>query len=162
MSDVEPRAGLVGLTHGKGAVSAAIRLGQRLRFPRQFCKWNHAFLMVDEYQLIEMGGHGARIRQLDVAYCHTEHVLVDPGYEMDIDFARWALTHHVAYGYMTIASLAASLALGAGVEFGVKGRMICSGLVAACANETEWRADPSHVTPAELAMKWWRPTSSPP
>jgi hypothetical protein len=152
-----PRAGLVGLTHGKGAISGAIRFGQRLRFPAEFCKWNHAFLMVDEETLIEMGGHGAQQRQLLAAYSDTEHVLVDPGYELDLDFARWALQHHAEYGYMTIASLAASLMTGTAVEFGVKGRMICSGLVAACANEHEWKADPSHVTPAEVALKWWTP-----
>lgn len=113
--------------------------------------------MIDEERLIEMGGHGARERFLHAAYSDTDHVLVNPGYEMDLDFARWALHKHAEYGYLTIASLSLSLMTGTNLEFGNRGTMICSGLVAACANEPEWRADPSHITPAEVAMKWWLP-----
>lgn len=150
IADTSAQAGIIGLTHSEGIVGRAIRIGQRLRFPKEACYWNHAFIMTSEETLIEMGGHGAQERHL-VDYSDTEHVLIDAG-PCDVDFARWALKHHSLYGYVTIASLALSLITGASVEFGVKGTMICSGLVAACLSVDEWRADPSHVMPAELWM----------
>lgn len=149
---IEPREGLVGLTHGHGAMSRAIRIGQRLRFPKDACYWNHAFILTSGESLIEMGGHGAQARPL-VDYSDTQYTLIDAG-EADVDFARWALRTHADYGYLTIASITASLLTGARVEFGVKGTMICSGLVAACLNVDEWRADPSHVMPCELDLRF--------
>lgn len=148
-----PRPGLIGLTHGTGAVSKGIRIGQHFRFDSKFSHWNHAFVLDTESTLIEMGGHGARRRDL-VEYSDTEHVLIDPMMELDLDYAEWALAHHAEYGYLTIVSLTFSLSTGAKLEFGTKGTLICSGLVAACMNVPEWRADPSHVMPAELDMKF--------
>lgn len=153
---MEPQAGLVGLAHSKGTVGKAIRFGQRLRFPKQYCVWNHAFLMIDSENLIQMGGHGANQAPLS-SYEGTEYALVKPDVEMDLEFAKWALAHHEKYGYMTIASEVVTMLTGAKIKFGTNGTMICSGLVAACSGIDEWRADPSHVTPAEIAMRWWTP-----
>jgi hypothetical protein len=154
---VTGKSGLVGLTHNRGTLGRAIRIGQRMRFPRAYCYWNHAFVCIDDDNLIEMGGHGAQQRPL-VDYADTEHVLVQPSVSLDLDFARWALKNHEQYGYSIIASLVVSMLTGAAVEFGMKSRMICSGLVAACATGIdEWMVDPSHITPAEIALKWWTP-----
>lgn len=160
MTDIiTPKAGMIGLTHGKGFISSAIRVGQRMRFPAEYCKWNHAFIMINDEELIEMGGHGAQKRLLMASYHDTEHVIVDPGIEMDLEFAQYALDKHTGYGYSTIVSLGLSMLTGTALEFGVQSKMICSGLVAACSGIDKWRSDPSHVTPAEIALEFWKPTT---
>ena len=65
---------------------------------------------------------------------------------------RWALARDRRFAKLTLTSVSVSLLTGVPVNFGVPGTMICSGLVAAALGAPEWRADPSHVMPADLAQ----------
>lgn len=144
--------GQVVLTHGNAMVCRAIQFGQRLRFPARYCHWNHAAIVVSQDgAIVEMLAAGASQNNIS-KYRADEYHLVDTGLDVDVSFATYALERHAHYGYLTIASIAASLITGAGIKFGTSGTMICSGLVAACLGVDLWRADPSHVMPAELAM----------
>jgi hypothetical protein len=52
---------------------------------------------------------------------------------------------HARYGWLTIVSIAFSLATGSTLSFGIDGEQICSGI---------FDQDPSHLLPAGLAEHW--------
>jgi hypothetical protein len=67
------------------------------------------------------------------------------------NFVRWALAQKRPFAILTLVSVALSLLTGMAMNFGAPGTMMCSGLVAAALGAPEWREDPSHVMPADLA-----------
>ena len=138
-------------------VSRLIQFGQALRFrgPRQtFAHWNHA-VWVSDGQLIEALGKGVTASPYDKyreVEFHVVHSNLNDVERKDGDaFVHYELEHHTDYGFVTIASITLSLLTGLTFSFGIPGTAICSGLVAAALAAPQWREDPSHVMPADLA-----------
>ena len=138
-------------------VSRMIQYGQALRFRGErapFAHWNHA-VWVSHGELIEALGRGVEAspyaKYLDVEF-HVVHSNLNDVERADADaFARYELTAHARYGFVTIVSIGLSLLVGMRLSFGIPGTVICSGLVAAALAAPQWREDPSHVMPADLA-----------
>ena len=138
-------------------VSRMIQIGQRLRFRGErarYARWNHA-VWVSSGNLIEALGRGVSVspydKYRDVEF-HLVHSNLNDVERSDADvFARYEVEHHARYGVLTIGSIALSLLTGMKFSFGIPGTVICSGLVAAALAAPEWREDPSHVMPANLA-----------
>jgi hypothetical protein len=138
-------------------LSRLIQWAQAVRFPgdrRPYAHWNHA-VWISSDKLIEAVGSGVvesplnKYENFEFAYVHSN--LTEPE-RADADaFVRYLLDRPTCYGKATILSVAASLLLGVRINFGVRGTVICSGLVAAALGAEHWRADPSHTMPADLA-----------
>ena len=138
-------------------VSRLIQIGQGLRFrgPRRpFAHWNHA-VWVSDGDLIEALGRGVTASPFDKyrnVEFHLVHSNLDATERTDGDaFVRYELQKHASYGFFTIASIGLSLLTGLKLNFGLAGTTICSGLVAAALAAPQWREDPSHIMPADLA-----------
>jgi hypothetical protein len=138
-------------------VSRLIQIGQGLRFrgtDRPFAHWDHA-VWVSKGVLIEALAHGvtesAFEKYRDVEF-HLVHSNLDDIERRDADvFVRYELVRHVGYDFLTLGSIALSLLTGLHFTFGMPNTAICSGLVAAALAAPQWREDPSHVMPADLA-----------
>lgn len=138
-------------------VSRLIQFGQALRFRRdrkQFAHWNHA-VWVSNGQLVEALGRGvvtsAYDKYVDVEF-HLVHSNLNDVERVDAEnFIQYELRTHSHYGFVTIVSIGLSLLTGLKFSFGIPGTVICSGLVAAALAANQWREDPSHVMPADLA-----------
>jgi hypothetical protein len=138
-------------------VSRLIQFGQGLRFrgaDRTFAHWNHAVWISSE-SLIEALARGIAATPFD-AYkdieFHIVHSNLDPVERDDADaFVHYELKNHIEYGFPTIVSIALSLLTGIRFNFGRPNTAICSGLVAAALAAPQWREDPSHIMPADLA-----------
>lgn len=138
-------------------VSRLVQFGQGLRFrgpDRPFAHWNHA-VWVSDGRLIEALAHGVKAspyeKYRDVEF-HLVHSNLNAVERQDADaFVGYELKEHVRYGFLTIASIALSLLTGLKFTFGIPNTAICSGLVAAALAAPQWREDPSHVMPADLA-----------
>ncbi len=138
-------------------VSRMIQWGQRLRFRGErsvYAYWNHA-VWVSTGCLIEALGRGVtaspyeKYRDVDFHLVHSNLNVVE---RSDAEgFVRYELRVHARYGFATIVSIGLSLLTGLKFSFGVPGTVICSGLVAAALGAPQWREDPSHVMPADLA-----------
>lgn len=143
------------LTRSSGFVGAAIRFGERLRFPKTRAWTNHAVLIVSpEGDIVEALGHGVRVGHAE-EYRGRQYVVVDSKLNSleRLDAVRFGLKMvGTSYGYLTIASIIVTLLTGAKLRFSRGRSVICSGLVAAALGLDEWRADPSHVMPVELAV----------
>ena len=138
-------------------VSRMIQIGQRLRYRGDrsvFAHWNHA-VWVSEGCLIEALAHGVTESPYDKYRDVEFHVVRSNLNEVersDADaFVRYELGVHAGYGKVTIVSIGLSLLTGLKFSFGMPGTAICSGLVAAALAAPQWREDPSHVMPADLA-----------
>jgi hypothetical protein len=137
--------------------SRLIQWGESLRFrgDRQaYAHWNHA-VWVSEGCLIEVAGAKIVVSPYE-KYRHIEFTVVHsnltPDQRADADaFVRWALEEDRPFGFLTLTSISLSLLTGLKYSFGTPGTLICSGLVAAALAAPEWRANPSHVMPADLA-----------
>jgi hypothetical protein len=144
----------------RGAVpllSRLIQWAQARRFRgdrRQYAHWNHA-VWVSSDTLIEAVGNGVvespyeKYRDVEFALVHSN--LTDDERKEADRFVRYLLKRPTRYGVVTILSIAASLLFGVRVNIGIRGTVICSGLVAAALSAQHWRADPSHIMPADLA-----------
>ena len=138
-------------------VSKMIQWGQGLRFRgdrAKFAHWNHA-VWVSSDELIEALGHGVTASPYesyrDIEF-HIVHSNLSQGERLSADaFVRFELREHARYGFVTIVSIGLSLLTSLKFTFGVPGTTICSGLVAAALAAPQWREDPSHVMPADLA-----------
>lgn len=138
-------------------VSRLIQFGQALRFRgarRPFAHWNHT-AWVSTGELIEALGSGVvnspydKYREVEFQYVHSNLNDVE---RTDADsFVEYELSHHARYGFVTIVSIGMSLLTGLKFSFGIPGTTICSGLVGAALAAPQWREDPSHVMPADLA-----------
>ena len=83
---------------------------------------------------------------------HVVHSNLNEVERSDADaFVRYELGVHAGYGKVQIVSIGLSLLTGLKFSFGMPGTAICSGLVAAALAAPQWREDPSHVMPADLA-----------
>jgi hypothetical protein len=138
-------------------LSRLIQWAQARRFPgdrRPYAHWNHA-VWVSSDGLIEATREGVvkspfeKYRDVEFALVHSNLTEAE---RTDADqFVRYLLDAPTCYGKATLFSIAFSLLLGIRVIFGVRGTVICSGLVAAALSAEHWRADPSHIMPADLA-----------
>jgi hypothetical protein len=137
--------------------SRLIQWGESLRFRgerRRFAHWNHS-VWVSEDCLIEVSG--AKVRESPYEkYRHVEFTVVHsnltPQERDDADeFVRWVLARRPKFGFLTLTSISLSLLTGLRYTFGAPGTVICSGLVAAALGAPQWRENPSHVMPADLA-----------
>jgi len=138
-------------------VSRMIQIGQKLRYRGDrsvFAQWNHA-VWVSEGYLIEALGRGVTASPYDKYRDVEFHVVrsnLNQVERSDADaFVRYELRVHASYGFFTIVSIGLSLLTGLKFSFGIPGTAICSGLVAAALAAPQWREDPSHVMPADLA-----------
>ena len=138
-------------------LSRLIQWAQALRFRggrRQYAHWNHA-VWVSGDSLVEAVGQGVVCSPYD-KYGNVEFALVHSNLtdaeRADADqFVRYLLGRHTRYGVVTIVSLGLSLLTGLRINFGLHDTVICSGLVAAALAADDWRSDPSHIMPADLA-----------
>jgi hypothetical protein len=138
-------------------VDRLIQLGQGLRFrgvERPFAHWNHA-VWVSTDSLVEALARGVTASPFDSyrdVEFHLVHSNLNSVERKDADaFVQYDLVKHTAYGYVTIVSIGLSLLTGVRFNFGRPNTAICSGLVAAALGAPEWREDPSHIMPADLA-----------
>jgi hypothetical protein len=137
--------------------SSLIQWGQALRFrgeDRRFAHWNHA-VWVSKPRLIEVSDacvHESdyeKYRDIEITVVHSNLTELERK-EAD-EFVRWVMERRPHFGFLTLTSISLSLLTGLKVSFGAPGTVICSGLVAAALGAPEWREDPSHVMPADLA-----------
>jgi hypothetical protein len=137
--------------------SRIVQWGQARKFgadEKHYAHWNHA-VWVSHDCLIEVSGGRitkspyTKYRDIEIHVVHSN--LTDVQRVEADNFVRWALEQHRRFAILTLVSVALSLLTGMSVNFGVPGTMICSGLVAAALGAPEWREDPSHVMPADLA-----------
>lgn len=146
------------LTHGDDWMDRAIQIGQGLRYrgaDARFARWNHVALVADVATLVEAIGTGVVLSPLakyDAVEYHLVRIEASAADRAEaVTFARACLQQ--GYGYLTVASIAFSLATGATLAFGFDGQQICSGLVARALERTTaiFKREPSHLIPADLA-----------
>lgn len=142
-----------------------ISFGQALRFGNKWSWANHAALVCSEAgTLIEALSSGVQVSHID-KYEPLDYYLIKPEYNQGPDDPEKELRRRQAtrfaasmlgteYGWFTVLSLAFTFVTGSKFWFGRSGTVICSGLVAAALGNYEWRADPSHVAPAQLARRY--------
>lgn len=157
------KTGYIVLTHGVQWTSKLIRFGQRLRFRgarRPFARWNHVALVLDaEGNLAEALAQGV-VRTNISKYAGTDYhlVRVECAHLDREEIGRFASVvldapHRTKYGWVTIASLFFTLAVGSTIMFGKIGTAICSGF----ASEALVRAGeifprpPAYMMPADVA-----------
>ena len=137
--------------------SRSIQIGQGLRFHgdrKPYAYWNHAVWISDD-SLIEVSGGRVttsahdKYRNIEFHVVHSN--LTDTQRREADDFVRYVLQQNRRFGILTLVSVTFSLLTGLKLVFGFRGTLICSGLVAAAVRPPQWREDPSHVTPADLA-----------
>ncbi|MGH9095686.1 MAG: hypothetical protein ACRDXE_11040 [Acidimicrobiales bacterium] len=145
------------LTHGDATVDHLIQFGQRLRYDKAYCWFNHAVLVVGEAgDTVEAQAQGVIRSHID-HYAPGEYAIVNSGLS-DADRADAARFGQgmvgVPYGWVTDVSIGLTFLTGDTLRFSTGGTVICSGLVAAALSLDEFRVDPSHVPPAGLARHY--------
>ncbi len=141
------------LCHRKGFASAAIRLGERIRFKRGLV--SHAAFCEDSTTLIEALTH-AVVRTPLTAYDHIEYWIVrmhlhPVDQDQIVTFAMSCVGQH--YGFLTDLGIALRfLTPGSGLWFGMNGTEICSGLVAQAMVRgwDNFPVNPAAMSPQEL------------
>jgi hypothetical protein len=138
-------------------LSRLIQWGQARRFVgdrRQYAHWNHA-VWVSSGSLVEAVGKGVvcspfdKYRNVEFALVHSN--LTDAERADADEYVQHLARRHTQYGIVTLLSIALSLLTGLRINFGLRDTVICSGLVAAALAADDWRSDPSHIMPADLA-----------
>ena len=143
-----------------------IGAGQRLRHSKQYSWPTHAALVVSrDGDLIEAKSKGV-VKGHASEYQPLDYYLVQPEYNQE---GGWGYARDVRrsdalffanemlgtkYGWFTDVSLGLSFLTGSKLLFERSGTVICSGFVAAAVGTAQWRADPSHVCPADLAAQY--------
>ncbi len=152
------------LTRGENWYSKAIRFGQG--FNRRVrngpvTEINHAALSVGGDGLSEALSDGivrTNLEKYDDFYYAA--IRLDLPYSDQLQIMRYvdaSETGQVKYGWLTIVSLALTMATGCNLNFGVNGTMICSGYVGQAlvrAGEIFEHTDANFVTPADLVEKY--------
>ncbi|HKV88839.1 MAG TPA: hypothetical protein VJT78_12655 [Candidatus Dormibacteraeota bacterium] len=152
------------LTHGLGWQSSLIRFGQRVRLRgpnRRFAYWSHAAMIVGADGAIVEAEIGGVERNNLSRYRKVEYHLIRIGLSAEADDRRQAARFALEcvgepYDFLTVVSVAISLATGAKLSFGFDAHQICSGLVARALERT-WAIfdrEPSHIMPADLARHY--------
>jgi hypothetical protein len=144
----------------RGAVpmgSKLIQWGESLRFRgdrHRFAHWNHA-VWVSTDCLIEVSGGAIVVsdheKYRDIEFTVVHSNLTEVQREEADAFVRWVLERRAKFGFLTLTSISLSLLTGLKWSFGAPGTVICSGLVAAALGAPQWRENPSHIMPADLA-----------
>jgi hypothetical protein len=152
------------LVDTKGFGGALIKFGQWLRLrgaDRQFVRWSHAALIVDEQgTLIEAVGGG--VRQYPITKYDKKNYLVvrivasDENRAEIVAFARWALDRRSRYNPLATVSIGLSMLTGSKLAFFIEGRFVCSSLVARALERSGrvFDRDPAHLAPADLARHY--------
>jgi hypothetical protein len=161
------RHGDIVLCHGKGVISWAIRVGERLRHPKHACHWNHAGILMrpvahrwdPDWWVLAAGPKGVGWNKLSEM---GENVVVSSrldtrGRNLACEFAQRACGRK--YGWLTIASILFNLATPNIWDFHRPGTFICSGLAARAMGQGGYAfpitTDMDQVMPADLAI-WLR------
>lgn len=153
------RTGDLILTHGTYWSSRLIRLGQRLRYPREYAYYNHAVLVLDAAGATAEALGGGVVRGHVDDYENTEYHYV----EADIDdhdayqvreFVESVLAARWQYGYLTMISVALTLLTSSSLVFARAGTAICSGFYAEAVRPAGFIFDrpAMAMTPAGLAQ----------
>ena len=155
--DVRP--GDVYLTSGRKFMSRAIKLAQLPRFGHEAARWSHAGVFTSEsghvVESLEWGpehDHISRYRDAEVAVVRIEYEGHDR--EQALAFVDSCLRAKWRYSYLSILSIAVSLATGSRLQFSRAGTAICSGLVASALVRAGFifPVGPDYMTPAGLAI----------
>lgn len=152
------------LTQGKGFLPWLIRFGQEFRYNnREFTKWSHVALITSiDGEIIEAQAKGIVVDHIS-KYTPKEYFVVhidatDADREQMLAFARACVGSK--YGMATFFSIGMSLLTGLKLSFGFDGEEVCSGLVARALERTQaiFPRDASHISPADLASYYLRPS----
>jgi len=146
------------LVHRTGIIPGLISLRQRLYYPAQWTRWNHAaFVAHPDGSLIEalaragvVHSHLWDYHASDYVLVHTDLCMADR--RQAVAFAQSCVGQH--YGWFTDLAIAISVAPpGKGLWFGLDGTEICSGLVAQalCRGPAIFTGNPGSVMPSGLA-----------
>ncbi len=134
-----------------------IQWGERLQFRgarKKYAHWNHT-AWVSRGCLIEVSGakvHESEYEKYrDVEFTVVHSNLTAQERDEADEFVRWVMARRPRFGFLTLGSISLSLLTGLKCSVGAPGTVICSGLVAAALGAPQWREDPSHVMPADLA-----------
>jgi hypothetical protein len=160
----EVRPGDFLLTHGDYPTSRLIRLSQRLRYEERYARWSHVALITSaDGDLAEAASTGivsGHIRD----YLGTDYHLVPLQNVSDEDrgqvkkFADNVLhaPYRTEFAWYVVASVMLTLLTNSRFVFGMVGTATCSGFVAEALVRTGiiFEKPPSHMTPADLAMKY--------
>jgi len=154
------------LTDGTSAISNLIKFGQHIRFPGYAKTWddfNHAGGFIDAHGgIVEMLARGAVLDNIS-KYKDTTFRVIEPlsgNLQAAADFWVWAHEHHEKYGWFAAISDGFTCLTGASLQVGTKGRMICSGMVAAglcraqVSGTEKWCPSPGFVFPGELGIEF--------
>lgn len=146
--------------HGKGFISAAIRLVQSWRSPKADAHWNHVAILShkigDEWQVIQAQGKGVVMCPLsDVAPGGSFEVVACPAVDREKVTEFACSQEGVKYGYLTVASIILNVVTPKRLALRKPGTWICSALAAACLwyagwYESENWPDLYQVSPADL------------
>lgn len=153
------KAGDFILTHGTAWYSKLIRFGQRVlykHFP-QYCYYNHAaFIASNEGELLEALADGF-VKSHISKYKDTEYHVVHLD---ESDAARQRMIKYAnrqegkPYDWFCIASIVLTILLRVHIQFGLTGRLICSGAEGAIlehSDDSYLPIEPLHTMPADLA-----------
>lgn len=142
----------------QGIVSAAIKLGQRIRgFTADERQWSHCYLVLSEGVLIEAAKKGVRLTSPKVLHDADWKVLETGVDEHDMAqiraFCDAVLKAKWRYGFVTFAGLALYTLTGGALCVQKAGTAICSGLVADALTRAGyvWPRPPFSCMPADLA-----------
>ena len=146
------------LLHEPDFVSKMIRVGQRVRYNKDYAYWNHTVLITsrngDMIEALKGGvtfGHISKYQDVDY-YLVRVNASKEDALEI-VAFANSILARPPKYGFGVILSIFFTLLFGWRLVFGRVGTYICSGLVASALTRGTAIFDkpPEYMTPADLA-----------
>ena len=164
MSNVYPKPGTIGLSVIGGTVGGMIRLGQGLTGDWSY--WTHAFLTLDNGEVIQAMPKGAEIVPLS-GYAESAVFLTQwprPTDTQRLDIVRWARVQEGRkYNFLDYVYLALPSALRGVLREHIKksGRVICSQLVDEAYRYAGIQLfddgrEPHDVTPGDLVIEYVR------
>lgn len=146
-------AGDIGVSHSPGFIGHLIRTGERMTNSRQWAKWNHAFVVMDDRgNTIEAGGKGVVRNNVS---SHPEHLILHhpAGVDRNKIVACAIKNLGVEYGYFD------DVLLGFDCLTHLKlhqhgDSLICSELATICLIAGGWKSpkSASAMLPSDLAM----------
>lgn len=162
MNPTEYQAGDLVFAHGRGIISAAIRLVQSWRSPKADARWNHVAVLMNQdrhgnWWVIQAEGHGVKQAKLsDVAPGGSYEVVKCPASANPARVVEFALSQvGVKYGFLTVASILLNVLTPKSIAIRKPHTWVCSALVAGSLWYAGWPIsqawkDLYQVTPADL------------